>query len=120
MKLEDQLANRRKHIRFPLNYCTLTADLKIARIVDISHGGMSFYYADREAWPKNACQQGTLKYREKSFAIDLPIETVSDIEMPNNYTNGSMTVRRRSVRFGELTETQIEQLDKVISTASSL
>jgi len=109
--------NRRKHIRFPLNGCTLISDLKIGRIVDISHGGMAFYYADRKAWPKTSCQTGTLKYKNESLALNLPIETVSDVELPNNYSDGSMTVRRRSVQFGKLTADQKSQIDKVIDVA---
>ena len=119
MTADNNSINRRKHIRFPLNGCTLFADLKIARIVDISHGGMAFYYADRSEWPKNTCQNGTLNYGNESFTLDLPIETISDIEMPNNYSDGSMTVRRRSVRFAQLTEAQKEQLDRVINSAAT-
>lgn len=120
MTANIQPDNRRKYVRFPINGCTLFNELKIGRVVDISHGGMSFYYADRTAWPETSCQTGTIRIRDKSLAIDLPLETISDIELPHNYSDGSMTVRRRSVKFGQLTNDQIEQINEVINLATSI
>ena len=115
MTSTDQKVTRRRHPRFSLKGCTFIADQKIGRIVNVSQGGMAFYYADREPWPHNAAQAGSLHCQDNLVVLNLPIETISDIELPHNYSDGSMTVRRRSVRFGQLTPPQQEQLDKLIA-----
>lgn len=111
--------NRREHPRFSPKGCIFVADQKIGRIVNISNGGMAFYYADREAWPQTVAQTGTLQCQNEHAILNLPMETISDIELPNNYAEGAITVRRRSVRFGQLTTPQREQINNLIKMAGS-
>ena len=117
---DNQRSDRRRHPRFSPKDCTFVADLKIGMVVDVSRGGMAFYYADRKPWPKSVPQTGTLQHKKNGhFICNLPMETISDTRLPGTLTVGAMAIHRRSIRFGRLTTAQKEQLDKLIAMAAT-
>lgn len=111
-------ANRRAHPRTRIHNCMFDANLKFGMIIDISTGGMSFYYADRYPWPNREFFRGTLCPESGRAIRNLPVETVSDFAVPNNFLPGSITVRRRSVRFGLLSCMQQKKLTDLINQLS--
>jgi len=110
--------DRRTHPRIAVNNCMFDADMKFGRIIDISATGMSFYYTDRQPWANRDKFKGAITIETKTPIRNLPMETVSDFELPNNSTPGSMAVRRRSVRFGKLSDAQQQRLAELIKTSS--
>ncbi len=118
MSNKTQTAERRKDPRYRTQGCIFVAGLRIGRIVDISRGGMAFYYADRSPWPQTLTTNGSVRCMNEFVIPNLPTKTISDSEMPHNFSKGAMTVRRRSVCFGELTPTQLAMLDKLIAIAA--
>ncbi|MDH4322149.1 MAG: PilZ domain-containing protein [Desulfobulbaceae bacterium] len=118
MSNNTQMAERRKHPRYATQGCIFVAGLKIGRLIDISRGGMAFYYADRKPWPQTILPRGSVRCTHEFMIPDLPTKIISDKEMPHNFKKGAMTVRRRSVSFGELTATQLALLDRLIAIAA--
>lgn len=116
MSISSQYSlERRKHRRAKINNCMLDANLKFGMLIDISASGMSFYYADRQPWPDRETFRGSLRPEEERSIKNLPVETVADFELPNNFLPGSITVRRRSVRFGALSYMQKKKLTDLIN-----
>ncbi len=120
MQSNEQNINRRKHPRFSLKNSIFVTGLKIGRLVDISHGGMAFHYADHQEWPEELSEKSTLQYNNEDLLQDIAIKTVSDTELPNSFKNGSIIVRRRSVCFQQLTPEHVDQLNKLIDIATPL
>ncbi|MDH4322148.1 MAG: hypothetical protein OEV73_11715 [Desulfobulbaceae bacterium] len=103
--------DRRKDPRIAVKNCILDLNQKFGRIIDISASGLSFYYADRQPWPEYLeTTRGTLCPETIRPIRNLPVQTVSDFALPNKFPPGSITVRRRSIRFGELSYMQREKL----------
>lgn len=112
--------DRRKHPRFSPKGCTLAADLRVGVVIDVSRGGMSFYYADRKPWPKSEPQTGTLHCKAHDQLIhDIAMATVSDLKLPNISTAGTLALHRRSVCFGQLSSAQNEQLADLLALAAN-
>lgn len=74
-------------------------------IIDISKGGFSFLYASDTPWPESS-EDGIVVYgNHDSCIINIPAEVVADQIIPCGQGN-AMIVRRRSLKFGSLTEHQ--------------
>lgn len=112
--LKKSFSDRRAHHRVTIANCMFNANLKIGRVIDISLGGISFYYADRQSWPEQQTSTGTLYFEAAPPLEELPLLTVFDLELPNNYTPGSMVIHRRSMRFGALSPIQKEILTTLL------
>lgn len=111
--------DRREFPRFRSKGCMFAAQAKFGRVVDLSLGGAAIYYADREAWSTTAFAKGTFHFGDSCTIEDLPMQTVADHEFLTYYAPGSMTVRRRSIRFDKLTPEQKRQLAHFIAIAAS-
>ena len=110
--------DRREHPRVAIDNCMFDANLKFGRVIDISITGMAFYYADRQPWADRGTFKGTLCLERMNPIRNLQMQTVCDIELPNNYAPGSMAVRRRSVRFDQLSHIQMNKLTELIEQIS--
>lgn len=112
--------NRRKHPRFSPRHCTFIAGNRVGKVIDVSRGGMSFYYADRGPWTRDTPRTGSVQSKKNGLLLcDLPLETISDLELPNNFGAGAMAIHRRSIRFGSLTSAQNQQLERFIAMAAN-
>ncbi len=113
--------DRRKDQRIAVKNCMFDLNLKFGRIIDISASGLSFYYADRQPWPEHLeTTRGNLCPETIRPIRNLPVQTVSDFALPNKFSPGSITVRRRSIRFGELSYMQRIKLAAFIRQLSTL
>ncbi len=88
---------------------------KLGQIIDISMGGLSFKYIDTSNGSK---KNDPLMGEEAIFLSsmgyyvgDLPFNTVSDYEVTNAPSFSSMKVRKRHLRFSDLTFKQLFDLD---------
>ncbi len=88
---------------------------KLGQIIDISMGGLSFKYIDTS----NGSEKNDPLMGEEAIFLssmgyyvgDLPFNTVSDYEVTNAPSFSSMKVRKRHLRFTDLTFKQLFDLD---------
>lgn len=87
---------------------------KLGQIIDISMGGLSFKYIDTE----NTSQELGKRNEESIFLSsmgyyvgDLPFQTIDDYEMTDMPSFSSMKVRKRHVKFTDLSFKQLFDLD---------
>jgi len=111
---------RRKHQRFRLIDAVFVevrnSTSKVGQVIDISKGGLSFRYIDIGDRPKESCKIDlVVKNNDNGFLVEnLPFTTVADQDAPNKFVFSSVPMRRRSGRFGDLTEEQFSRLEKFI------
>ncbi len=90
----------------------------VGHIIDISMTGLSFRYVADDVRLGPSCAL-TIALAEHEFYLrNLPIETVSDFEIAR-VPFGSMSPRRHSLRFGELSEEQTSHLEHFITEYST-
>jgi len=84
---------------------------KLGQIIDISLGGLSFKYIDnndeREDEPERSIFLSSLGY----YVGELPFKTIEDYEIKNVPSFSSMKLRKRRVKFAELSFKQLFDLD---------
>ena len=117
METSDALTERRKHkrlqlkgegvalLRTPSSNSTI-----VGEIMDISIAGVSFRYIAGEE-PEDGPSELSLVSADHSFYLgSLPINTISDLEMAK-IPFGSVSTRRRGVKFGKLGQNHRFALD---------
>jgi hypothetical protein len=110
-------AERRKHKRFKVagNAYAMVTPLAHRRseILDISRGGLALSYVPQKDEPKIAIEVDPYLHiflEDISFCLlRIPIQTVSDVEVKTEHIPSS--VRRRSVKFGAMTQNQVGELE---------
>lgn len=94
------------------------------QVVDISMGGISFFYYDGEEWTNESSEIFKL-FGEDFYMENVPLEIVSDFKIVDEdhpiykemgHKSRGEKIRRRGVKFGKLTDEQKEQLEKFIKT----
>ena len=105
-----RVAESRVHKRFPAKERALVSigtefDDMLYHLIEISNGGLSFRYLGEDVLTKGIAELSIL-LEDNSCVDSLPVEIVSDTLLVNGY----IPVRRRSVRFGELSPIQKTQL----------
>jgi len=114
LEKNDNMTNRRAHQRFKATTGVFAVNAKFGQIIDISKGGLSFRYVERQGWPKELFEMGVL-YGDDDFCLDnLPIKTISDCIIANGLSSYSTIIRRCGVQFGELTAKQVRDLEYFI------
>ncbi len=77
----------------------------VGEIIDICSNGVAFRYISSQE-PSDGLSELSLVSADHSFYLgNLPIETVSDLEMAK-IPFGAISTRRRGVRFGNLMKNQ--------------
>jgi hypothetical protein len=113
---------RRKHERFEIwdeAFVLLGPDsTKLGRIIDIGMGGLAFSHVGR-ARPPSALFELDLFLVDSDYYLEkMPYEIISDIKTQNSRFD-SIAMRRCGVRFGDLTHSQIAQLEYFIHSHTS-
>lgn len=110
---------RRKNKRYKANegaYAAISPhSSKLGQIIDISMGGLAFKYIDthnegdsaESSVPEESIFLSSMGY----YVGDLPFETVSDYEITNAPSFSSMKIRKRHIRFTDLSFKQLFDLD---------
>jgi hypothetical protein len=109
---------RRKHERFRIRKPAFAAFgsqvWQLGHIIDISKVGLSFRYIAHGA-RSNGSSALEIYLADKSFHLEkVKFETVWDSELADQLPSSSIPVRRRGVRFEELTQGQRVQLASFI------
>lgn len=110
-----RLVERRKHNRFKVQgggfvslYPYFTV---VGQIMDIGSGGLAFAYPARET-RTNGLSQLQILATDHSFCFKkVPFRTVWDFAVPQEFSLGSITLRRCGVQFGELTRSYEANLE---------
>lgn len=87
---------------------------KIGQIIDISMGGLCFKYIHTEnksEEPVNRNEESIFLSSMGYYVGDLPFQTIADYEITDRPSFSSMKVRKRHVKFTDLTFKQLFDLD---------
>jgi hypothetical protein len=87
---------------------------KLGQIIDISMGGLAFKYIDtaNEDSESETQREESIFLSSMGYYVgDLPFKTISDYELTNAPSFSSMKIRKRHVRFTDLSFKQLFDLD---------
>ena len=87
---------------------------KLGQIIDISMGGLCFKYIDTAVSSEttNQSREEAIFLSSMGYYVgDLPFKTIADYEVTDTPSFSSMKVRKRHVRFTDLTFKQLFDLD---------
>ena len=86
---------------------------KLGQIIDMSMGGLSFKYIDTSYGEESKEKSETAVFLSSMgyYVGDLPFQTISDYEVTNVPSFSSMKVRKRHVKFTDLSFKQLFDLD---------
>ncbi|WP_321493225.1 PilZ domain-containing protein [uncultured Desulfobacter sp.] len=109
---------RRKHKRFKAAegaYAAISPNSnKLGQIIDISMDGLCFKYIDTENMsdePEKRNDESIFLSSMGYYVGDLPFQTIADYEITDMPSFSSMKVRKRHVKFTDLTFKQLFDLD---------
>ncbi len=108
---------RREYKRFKIKENVFAADSdRMGQIVDLSMGGFSFRYPELQKQPVES-QKMDIFVKDNSFFLqNLPITIVSDRKVVDDIDYPMPLLRRRGVKFQELTSEQKFQLEYLLWT----
>lgn len=117
MASEQPIIERRGHKRYLVRdgtYAFLRAPAnKIGQIIDISLSGLAFCYFSTNGASRDA--DGLDLLADDGICLeDIPYTTINDFILPTEQPFSQITMRRRCVKFGSLTEKHQEHLQKII------
>ena len=117
MKTETLQIERREYKRFKIKKNVFAADSdRMGQIVDLSMGGFSFRYPELQKQPVES-QEMDIFVKDNSFFLqNLPITIVSDRKVVDDIDYPMPLLRRRGVKFQELTSEQKFQLEYLLWT----
>lgn len=118
MTNRKDIVERRKNNRFQVKIGAFVAlrphHTKLGQISDIGMGGLSFHYMANEELSNREFDLLDIVVTGSDFSLEkVPFETVSDFKI-NKVPFSSITIKRCSVKFGDLTENQRSQLEYFI------
>jgi len=122
MEYNSPQTERRKHQRFEVPNLTIAIPQKshsqVARIVNISKGGMAVCYMDQKGWLGEAKEIDIL-VSSNSFISSIPIDTINDFKLNNQASFSIIQERQCCLQFGSLSPAQESLLDEFIMSCSA-
>jgi hypothetical protein len=117
MSLNQNQTERRQHERYQVPNLIVALPKKssaqIARIINISKGGMAVRYLDQDDWLGPANKIDVLANSD-FFMTNIPISSVRDYKIDNDISFSIISERQCCLKFGQLTLEQQKQLDEFI------
>jgi c-di-GMP-binding flagellar brake protein YcgR len=117
MEYNSPHTERRKHHRYQVLNLVIAVPKKshpqVARIVNISKGGMAVRYIDQKDWLGEAKEIDVL-VNSKFFMTSIPIENFRDFKVNNQISFSIIQERQCSLQFGPLSPAQESLFDKFI------
>lgn len=114
MSVEEIQYERRKHKRFKACSGVFAVNSHFGLIVDISIGGLSFNYVEKNQWPSNSADKGSLFGEDEMWINDMPIRFISKGKTAQNTSVKSPVIKKRRVVFAELSATKRVLIEKFI------
>ena len=87
---------------------------KLGQIIDISHEGLAFQYAVTATQKNRVSELDIFLAGDGFYMENMSCETVSDRRATRKSSKGFLPLRRCSVRFKDITDTQIARLEYFI------
>ncbi|MBC2693989.1 MAG: PilZ domain-containing protein [Desulfobacteraceae bacterium] len=87
---------------------------ELGEIVNISKGGLAFQYLVGENQIKESVELDIILAGNGFHMKKIPCKTIADFEIINEIYFSSLKMRRHSIKFGELDNNQISELDYFI------
>lgn len=117
MTIDTSQTERRQHERYQVPNLVVVlpkrSSAQIARIINISKGGMAVRYLDQNDWLGPANKIDILANSE-FFMTNLPISAIRDFKVDNDISFSIIRERQCCLQFGELSPEQQEKLDEFI------
>ncbi len=117
MEYNSPHTERRKHQRYQVSNLIIAVPQKshsqVARIVNISKGGMAVRYVDQEDWLGEAGEIDIL-VNSDFFMTSIPIEGIRDLKVNNQVSFSIIRERQCCLQFGPLSPAQEQLLDELI------
>jgi c-di-GMP-binding flagellar brake protein YcgR len=117
MESESYQNERRQHERFEVPSLVIAVPKRnaaqIARIVNISKGGMAVRYLDQNNWLGDANEIDILA-NSTFFMTEIPINIVRDFKIENEMSFSIINERQCCLQFGDLNAEQMDQVDRFI------
>jgi hypothetical protein len=109
---------RRKHRRVQVQDIAFAVlrdpDRQLGQIMDISMGGLAYNYIAGGGNVDNALELDILLAYKGLYMENIHFETISDFQIANKSPFTPITMRRRGIKFGELTPKQTSMLQNFI------
>ncbi len=110
-------SDRRRNKRYRAHKGVLVAPntrvRKLWQVLDIGMGGLAFRYVSNEGELKTSSEMDIVTGDTRFLLEQIPFRSVSDLEI----SDGSIStrkLRRHGVRFGDMNDTQVRQLEYLI------
>lgn len=114
---DTDYGERRKHQRFPVKHLAIAIpknpNSQVARIANISKGGIAVRYLDQNDWLGNANSIDIL-INSDFFMTNIPIEKVTDFKVDNQISFSIISERQCCLQFGDLSPEQQALIDEFI------
>ena len=114
----NKLAERRRLKRFQVQdgaFAVVRPEFtKLGQIIDISHEGLAFQYAVTATQENGTSELDVFLAGDGFYLENMSFETVSDRRATRKSSKGFLPLRRCSVRFKDITGTQIARLEYFI------
>ena len=111
------MADQEKHKRFLVPKDSFVAlgphYKKVGRIIDIGMDGLRFRYLASEELSDKSFEVDMFLSNTDFYLERVPCEMISEAKIPRS-PFGSLSIRKCSVQFGELTPNQMSQLEYFI------
>ncbi|MDD3816312.1 MAG: PilZ domain-containing protein [Desulfocapsaceae bacterium] len=128
MTTEQTDPNKRKYVRYDIelgSFAVFRRDMSVlpGLIVDISKGGLAFFYHEDEDWPQDNSELFYLfgdKYNVENVSLITTYDAeVTDMNHPvlqilAAQKSGPIKIRRRGVQFGPLSKEQEKDIEALI------
>ena len=117
MEYNSPHSERRKDERYQVPDLVIAVPQKshsqVARIVNISKGGMAVRYVDQKDWLGEAKEIDIL-VNSNFFMSSIPIESIRDFKVNNQVSFSIILERQCCLQFGPLSHAQESLLDEFI------
>ena len=117
MTIDPSQTERRQHQRYQVPNLVVAlpkrSSAQIAKIINISKGGMAVRYLDQSDWLGSASKIDVVA-NSNFFMSDIPIRAVSDFKIDNDISFSIIRERQCCLQFGELSPEQRDKLDEFI------
>jgi hypothetical protein len=114
---DHDFSERRKNKRYRVQKGVLVAPnarvRKLWQVLDIGMGGLAFRYVGNTGELKTSSELDIVTGDTRFLLEQIPFKSTSDLEMSDDSTS-SRKLRRRGVRFGDMNDTQVRQLEYLI------
>ncbi|MEW6429149.1 MAG: PilZ domain-containing protein [Thermodesulfobacteriota bacterium] len=107
--------DRRQTPRYKMiDVAAVVGERRLGHVLDMSVGGMAFSYLQMQREDLEEIELGIIFGQNGQYLDKLPVEIISDSILSHGPVHHPVVVRRRSLRFVDLDDEQMEKLREFI------